>query len=163
MRTYRRLRPALLYIGIMAFLVAPGGCKQGEKASAMSEDIPSDLKIIIGQQGTFAGRSMGYSINADGAVLRWEGKFPEEHVEARASAPEAQVEQLWKHAREIGFLQMQEQVMSTVNTFVNVTANGESRRVTWDRRDENALTAAQQFYDACMEVAAGAFEGSEGQ
>jgi len=159
MSFYQVFGRALLCTGIIACLT--GSCKQGEKTSSMTQEIPSDLKIIFGQQGTFAGRSMGYSINGTGEVIRWEGKYPEEHTEATATVSEDEIQRLWRHAQKIGFLEMKEQAMSTVNMFITVTADGESRRVTWVGRDEDALTPAQKFYDECLAVAKAALEQEE--
>lgn len=129
------------------------GCKSGDRAAG----VPSDLKIVFGQEGTFAGRGMGYSIDAFGEVVRWEGKFPEEVVEARAKIDHRQVRRLWRRAEEIGFLHMQDQAMATVTSFITVTARGDSRRVTWTERDDTSLTPAQEFFDECMSVAKAAF------
>ena len=145
-------RIAALSTILAVSLMGANGCKHAEE-SASAEEIPSDLKIVFGQQGTFAGRGMGYSIDASGEVVRWEGKFPGENTEASATVEENHVRSLWNHAQEIGFLEMQDQAMSTINYFVTLTANGESRRVTWIERNEDALTPAQRFYDECRAVA----------
>ncbi len=163
MKFFQTYRIAALSTLFGMLLMGYGGCKQTEQKPTMeeerqtvrtgSDDVPADLKIIFGQQGTFAGRGMGYSINAGGEVLRWEGKYPEENTEASATVDAAHVQRLWKYAQEIGFLEIQEQAMATVNNFITLTAGGESRRVTWVQRDEDALTPAQKFYDECMVVA----------
>jgi hypothetical protein len=131
------------------------GCKSGDQSARR---VPSDLRIVFGYDGTFAGRSMGYSINALGEVVRWEGKYPEEVVEATARVDRKHVERLWRRAEEIDFLKMQEQAMATVNSFITVSARADSRRVTWVNRDETALTPVQEFFDECMSVAKAAFD-----
>ena len=144
---------ALLTMIFMLGITVSAGCKRGEKAASTEMSIPADLKIVLGHTGGFAGRSMGYSIYANGDVLKWEGKYPEENRQATAIVDQDHVQQLWNHASEIKILEMQEQVMGNVTWFITVTADGESRRVTWAKRDEEALTPAQQFFDDCMEVA----------
>jgi hypothetical protein len=142
-------------------MIAILGCKHGEKTSG-DEPLPEDLQFVFGVEGAFAGRGMGYIIHRSGEVIRWEGKYPGEVIEATAVVDAAQVRRLWKMAEEIGFLKMSEQVMATVNTFITVTAGGESSRVTWVERDENALTPAQKFYDECVVVARTALGEDEG-
>ena len=137
---------------MIALLIGAGGCKNGESASDGSA-VPPDLEIIFGQQGTFAGRGMGYSIDANGNVVRWEGKYPGEVTEAEATIDSKQVRRLWRRAEDIEFLSMQDQAMATVYSFISVTAGGESRRVTWAERDADAPTPAQEFFDECMETA----------
>ena len=141
---------------LMVMMLTAAGCKGGENA-AENASIPSDLRIIVGQQGTFAGRGMGYTIDAAGNVSRWEGKYPGEIVQADTTIEPGQVEQLWRRAEEIGFLSMQDQEMASIYNFVSVRARGESRRVTWTQRDDDAPTPAQAFYDECMQTARAAF------
>lgn len=152
------MRPAQKTLGslLMVMMLTGAGCKGGENA-AENASIPSDLRIIVGQQGTFAGRGMGYTIDAAGNVSRWEGKYPGEIVQADTTIDRGQVEQLWRRAEEIGFLSMQDQEMASMYNFVSVRAGGESRRVTWTKREEDAPTPAQAFYDECMQTAKSAF------
>lgn len=138
---------------MIALLMGAGGCKTGEESASTGSDVPSDLEIVFGQQGTFAGRGMGYSINAAGEVVRWEGKYPGELKEARAAIDPKHVRRLWHRAEEIEFLSMQDQTMATLHSFISVSAGGESRRVTWAERAEGSPTPAQDFFDECMETA----------
>lgn len=138
---------------MIVLLLGAGGCKNGEKSASAGSAVPSDLKIVFGQQGTFAGRGMGYSIDAVGDVVKWEGKYPGEIREAQAEIDPKQVRRLWHRAEEIDFLSMKDQAMATAHQFITVSAGGESRRVTWVARDEDAPTPAQAFYDECMATA----------
>ena len=152
------LKHALLIPVPMLLLMSLAGCKCAEKMASSDNGVPADLKITFGREGTFGGRSMGYSITGDGQVIQWEGRYPEERTEATASIDTAHVRTLWEHAEAIGFLNLRDQAMATVSSFITLSAGGESRRVTWTARDENALTPAQEFFDACMEVATNALE-----
>lgn len=138
---------------MIIMLSAGAGCKHGEGSGSADGEIPSDLLIIFGQQGTIAGRGAGYSIDAAGEVVRWEGKYPGEDTTAAAAVGRDHVRMLWDRARDIGFLSMEDQAMASMYYFVSVTADGESRRVTWTPRGQDAPTPAQSFYDECMEVA----------
>ncbi len=159
------LRNAMLWVVPAFMLVGLAGCKCGESSSSSSgQEIPADLTILFGRQGTFAGRSMGYSINADGDVVRWEGKFPGENQLAAATVGRHEVRRLWRRAEEIGFLQMKEQAMATEGLFITLSAGGESRRVTWVARAGEAKTPVQAFFDECMDVAKTALgEKSDGE
>ncbi|MBT8400971.1 MAG: hypothetical protein KJO98_10890 [Rhodothermia bacterium] len=153
MKSLQGYRIATLPIVVAILLMGSNGCKHTEENRPMTSEVPSDLKIIFGQQGTFAGRGMGYSIAGSGEVLRWEGKYPEENIEASAVTDSGHIQSLWQRAQEIDFLEMRDQSMSTVHYFVTMTANGESRRVTWVERNEESLTQAQEFYEECRAVA----------
>ena len=154
------VRPAMILAFVLFVAFAAAACKNGEKTAGEGQP-PDDLEIVFGMEGAFAGRGMGYTIRRDGEVERWEGKFPGENREAAATISADEVSRLWKRAEEIGFLQMSDQVMATTNSFITVTAGGESTRVTWVERDEDALTAAQQFFDECMAVAKAALGEEE--
>lgn len=141
--------------GALLLMIASliGGCKNGEESASARSDVPTDLEIVVGQQGTFAGRGMGYSINALGEVVRWEGKYPGEIIEDHATITPKQVQRLWHRAEEIDILSMKEQSMASIHSFITVSAGGESRRVTWTEREEDAPTPAQALFDECMETA----------
>ena len=142
------------YASLALAMLFFAGCKSGGQTT---RSVPSDLRIVFGYEGTFAGRSMGYSITAAGQVVRWEGKYPEEVVEATARIDRKHVERLWRRAEEIEFLRMKEQAMATVSSFITVSAQGDSRHVTWAERDETDLSPPQEFFDECMSVAKAAF------
>ena len=153
MRHVYAFTPSILLLIVLSM----AGCKNGEESASDGGDVPPDLEIIFGQQGTFAGRGMGYSINAAGEVVRWEGKYPGEIAEAETTIAPKQVKRLWQHAEDIGFLSMQDQAMATTYYFISVSAAGESRRVTWVGREKDAPTPSQTFFDKCMETARAAF------
>ena len=137
-------------------LMGMSGCKHGEKTP--SDAIPSDFSITCGIQGTFAGRSLGYSIDALGEVVQWEGKYPGEIRQATAMLDRKEVGRLWQRAEDIKFLQMKEQAMTVEGSFVTVSAAGESRRATWAALDEREPTPAQTLFDECMSMARTALE-----
>jgi len=151
----------LIGLLLAATALSQGGCRNSEKASSVQTDVPADLKIILGHNAAPAGRLMGYTIQGDGGAIRWEGKYPGENVEASGRLDEEAVRSLWKRIQEMGFLQMQQQVPGGVHWFVNVEANGDSRRVTWSRRDTAALTPVQQLYEDCRDLVEEAVRGSE--
>ena len=138
---------------VILLLMGFAGCKGGSKATSSPDTVPGDLKIIFGRMGTFGGRSMGYSISGNGDIVRWEGKYPEENIQANAKADTESVRRLWARAEEIGFLQLKYQDMTVVGSFINVTAGGESRRVVWGDQDDGVPTGVKEFYEECLEVA----------
>jgi len=140
-----------VFLVVCVLMVA--GCKQSEQSASGGDPVPDDLKIMFGLHGAEAGRDRGHSINADGEVIQWVGLYPEQNRQATGRADAEEVRRLWSHADSIGFLEMEEQVMAAAYWFISVSANGESRRVTWVERDDAAPTPAQEFFDACSEVA----------
>lgn len=142
--------PAIIALTVL-LLAGLVGCKSGERAASDEDPVPTDLKMVFGMQGS--ARMQGHSIAADGTVSRWEGLFPEQNVQARSEVDRDEVRRLWHYVQRSGFLEMQEQAMAQSFWFITVTANGQSRRVTWtDRADQNPADA-QALFDACLEVA----------
>jgi len=140
--------------GILAALLVAstvGGCKHSEKAMS----VPSDFQIMVGQEGGFAGRMNGYTFEADGSVVQWEGKYPGENTRADAPADKERAETLWKQAVEANIMQTSQQEVGDMTWFVSIRADGETRRVTWAGWPEEGqpLTDAQQFYNNCVEAA----------
>ena len=137
---------------LVALLLASGpGCKHSEKAMAA----PSDLQIMVGQGGGFAGRMTGYTIGADGSVVEWEGKYPGENKRADAPADKERAAALWQQAVEANILETSQQEVGNMTWFVNVRADGQTRRVSWSEwpEDRTTLSDAQAFYNACVEAA----------
>ncbi|NNE33792.1 MAG: hypothetical protein HKN13_01050 [Rhodothermales bacterium] len=164
------VRGPLLQFSLIAFLsfaVLGSGCKHSEKQMddpnlAASVEVPSDLQIIAGQSGGFAGRSTGYTFSADGSVVEWEGKYPGENERATAPADLKRASSLWQHATDAAILQTTQQAVGNMTWFVTVTAGGESRRVSWAEWPEEggALSDAQVFYNKCVEMAKDALSNS---
>jgi len=135
---------------------------RGAGAGAAAGDLPPDLTILFGRTGGVAGQLQGHSIRADGSVLRWNGKAPEEHVQAEGQLARDQVAALWAHVQAADVFGQQRQDMDPVVSFVNVTANGESRRVAWHvpLGEDPPDTPIQGLFDALQEAARAAIEAA---
>jgi hypothetical protein len=161
-RRRRLIYRCVLAAGAILIMAGPG-CKHGEGASPGESGIPRDLAITCGIQGIQGGRGNGYTINGNGEVVRWEGRYPGHNRYATAVADTSTIWKLWEHAERINFLEMRDQAMAVTYWFISVSANGESRRHTWVERNEEALTPAQEFFDECMNVARTAMREEQGR
>jgi len=151
--------------GLVLGLMACSNKKQVTKPTAIVQEVdqsghlPADFKLLIGMGGGVGGRVQGYSLDADGASQKWEGKYPEENVQHRGQLTNEDVNSLWEHIKEIEYFAIKQQDMTGSGNFIMVTANGVSHRVSW----KNALgrqpdaTPWQMLYDRCVELVTASF------
>ena len=154
---------ALLAFSTLAVLLGTACSPTGEIASDSStETPPADLVVLFGRHGVGGSGVAGYTIRADGTVLRWEGIAPESTVLAEGRVGADRVQALWDHLRAVGFWERQQQAMNPTH-FITATANGESRRVTWHAPIGAAPpdTDVQRLYDDFDGVARSAFAAPE--
>lgn len=121
------LSPAVALLSLLLM----AACSPSRHAGADAGAPPSDLSLLFGRTGGLGGQMQGHSIRADGTVLRWDGKAPEERVQAEGHLDPDQMAALWARVQEADVFSMQRQDMAPTVTFVNVTAHGDSRRVAW--------------------------------
>ena len=134
--------PRLMLLAL-SLLLALGACtcraSSDERAPAAASTetvcdtmrVPSDLHIVLGQTGGLAGRMRGYSLRADGTVQRWEGKYVEEHVQARRTVSPERIAAIWRRVQAVDYFEHAQQAMSHQTAFLRVTAEGRSHRVSW--------------------------------
>lgn len=133
-------------MGGLCLVAACATERPARTATADSSTMPNDLIIVTGQTGGFAGRMRGYSIRADGRVWRWEGKHVEENVLAEATMPPEVVDSLWRRVQASDFFSQSQQVREE-RAFLSVTADGESRHVSWTATPiDSADTPIGQLY-----------------
>lgn len=117
-------------------------------------ELPPDFKLLIGMGGGVGGRVQGYSLDADGATQKWEGKYPEENVQDRGQLANEDVSSLWEHIKKIEYFAIKRQDMTGSGHFIMVTANGVSHRVSWQNvlGEQPDATSWQMLYDRCVEM-----------
>lgn len=135
-----------------AVLLALGACANSahrHRTVAANEAPPADLVVLVGR-ATGGGRVQGHSIRADGSVLRWEGRYPEETVQARGRLAPDSVRALWARIRAADGMETGGQDILTPGYSLSVTANGTARRVTWHVPLGTSLpdTPLQRLHDA---------------
>lgn len=154
--------PRLWLGGAVLLLMLLGAACAGKQAASTSGDaaVPDDLHIILGTTGMATGGMQGWSIRGDGSVMAWAGKAPEAEVRATGTLAPEQVADLWAAVQEVGFFDIQEQAMVTRAAFINVTAQGQARRVSWARPlgSDGSDTALEQLYTRLQEAASAALD-----
>ena len=154
---------------VFGFIVVASSCSN--KAQVATPDsiqaayepaqTPSDFKMMIGRGGGVGGRVHGYSVDGEGIVQKWEGKYPEENIQRTGTLTSDDVHALWRYIEDIDYFSMNQQDMSGIGPFIMVTANGTSHRVSWEipLGQQPDSTAWQQLYDRCVDMADDVLQG----
>ena len=118
--------------------------------------LPPDFKLLIGMGGGVGGRVQGFSIDAEGASQKWEGKYPEENVQDTGQLTHEDVNAVWEHIKDMDYFAIKKQDMTGTGNFIMVTANGVSHRVSWKNElgQQPDSTPWQRLYDRCVGLVA---------
>ena len=140
------------------------GCvgKNERTAAASGESAlkaPSDLAVVIGRTGEFAGRQSGFRFG-EGTVTRWEGKFPGENVLAEAEITEAEMDSLWQLLGSVDFFGSSVQEMGEQTRFMEARTGEQSRRMEWAVQLGGASAHADfdALYESCRVLAISVLE-----
>lgn len=144
----------------LALLLIAAACSPSRQAGADAGTPPPDFVVLFGRTGGMAGQMQGHTIRADGTVLRWDGKSPEERVQAEGRLDPDQMAALWARVQAAEVFSMQRQDMDPTVTFVTVTADGDSRRVAWHvpLGETPPDTPIQALYDDLVATALAALD-----
>lgn len=154
-----------LFTCLLALLMLAPACsgkkKVNQSAQASSENaIPEDFQLTIGTSGGFAGRMNGYTIEANGTVTQWEGKYPGENTIQTGQLTAEEVASIWHQLEEAAYFEHQQQDEGNMTTFMNARANGTTHRVTWPQQLGEAPSGSkmQQLHATCMEITMQGFD-----
>lgn len=154
-------------VGILAILLVAfsivlllTGCSQKKVASSAetmastASSVPDDFELVIGMMGMQAGRMQGYTVNANGIVISWEGKYEGENVRKEVQLTEEQLNTLWAEVEESRFFEQPAGGKGVSSHFVRVMAEGESKRITWNNPPGTQSVAGpvQQLYLDCSNL-----------
>lgn len=156
---------AALFVSLLALIILAPACSSKKKinqsaAASSAGAIPADFQLIVGTSGGFAGRMNGYTIEANGAVTQWEGKYPGENVTQTGQLNAEEMAELWHEMEEAAYFDYQQQEAGNMTTFMNARADGKTHRVTWPRQlgEVPAGSKMQVLHAACMEIIAQGFD-----
>ena len=115
---------------------------------------PDDFQMTFGITGLPAGRMQGYTVHADGTLIQWEGKYPGENVRREGKLTPDQVNEIWTDVETSSYFTQSDMGKGLSNHFMNITADGESKRVTWNQAPGQPPLegAVQSLYNSCNTV-----------
>ncbi len=142
----------LLLLSLGSGLVACGGANGTRTMDAM----PPDFSIVIGSGGGYSGMWEGHRIDADGAVTAWSGVAEREEARRVGSLSESHMASLWQRIHDDGLLDLQISESGNLTTFIEMTANGSTRRLSWatGSQAEDPTSTAASVYQYVRDVIA---------
>ncbi len=112
------------------------------------DSMPADFSIVIGSGGGFSGLWEGHRIDADGAMTAWRGVGEQQESRRIGSLTKSHMEDLWQRIHDDGLLDLQISESGNHTTFIEMTTNGSTRRLSWatgSQVDDPAATAATVY------------------
>lgn len=154
-----RQRRAPIFLVIVSVITCLGssGCAGSQRAQ-MHDDVPPDFVIVLGQGGGFSGMWEGHSVRADGTVTAWRGldREDERHLGTLSAQ---QLENIWQRLNHDDLLDRSLAETGNLTSFLEVTAGGSTRRLTWasgaDTDDATVAAAESAFQEIRRMVTAG--------
>lgn len=139
-------------------LLLVAACSNPSRSPSGEAPVPDDLEVVLGMEGGFAGRMTGYTLTADGAVTRWEGKYVGENVRRTGQASADEVAALWRRTQAADFFAREQRRTGNMTRFLTIRADARSHRVSWPTGPgtDAADTSLHALYDAWEALAEGA-------
>ncbi len=94
-------------------------------------EIPEDFRIVFGNGGGFAGLWEGFTVESNGQVLRWLGRYAEDKAQPAGSLGTAQVAELWMCLENHQFFVTESDVRGNMTGIIEATAHADTHRVFW--------------------------------
>jgi hypothetical protein len=116
--------------------------------------VPSDLRLVTGEGGGFAGEWNGYTVDSSGSVFSWQGFKAEENSKRTSILKAAQLRELWKSIADGHFFEIDSSGTGNMTQFMTVSANGKVHRVSWAKPGATASdpTPVQRIFNTCRGI-----------
>jgi hypothetical protein len=146
---------------LLLFASAWGGACTGSRSGQNAPlNVPADFRLLIGEGGGFTGSYAGYLVHADGSVFEWRSRSAAEDTVLLAHLTPAQLEALRERVAQ-GLTNVDFNEPGNVSAFIDLTDEGQRRRVTWVRSaaEESAEAARlEELYRHVLSLLSGAIE-----
>jgi hypothetical protein len=95
------------------------------------QDVPADLQVAFGAGGGFTGQWEGYTVRADGTVLRWEGAGVGDGARPAGRLRPEQVDSIWTRLQAERFFAWPAGEAGNATGFIEVVARADTHAVAW--------------------------------
>ena len=132
-------------------------CSKSSKKADDQIAIPAQFSIMFGQGGGFTGRWSGYTIEADGTLLKWDGRYAEDGAKPIAQLTPEQMGSLWQCVNDHNFFDRIREEYGNQTAIMRVTAEADTHRVSWKpvvRESKYPLTPLDSLYFQVHELIA---------
>lgn len=126
-----RIAPHLPVGLVLGLLFLAGACSNAQQTMEPPVVIPEDFRVVFGKGGGFAGLWEGFTVDANGQVLKWMGRYAEDKAQPAGSLGTAQVAELWAHLEAHRFFALQADTRGNMTGVIEATAHADTHRVFW--------------------------------
>ena len=91
----------------------------------------------------------GFTVEAGGSVLRWSGFIEGDDEQPAGTLSEAQMAEIWQRLSHDDLLNLDLSETGNMTAFIEVSAEGETRRLSWEvgtETDNDSASAADAAY-----------------
>lgn len=160
------MRLADFVLCMIGFMVLAVGCRSSRNAEApvapqqiavLEDPIPGDLRVSWGSGGGITGRWSGYTIEADGRLMAWQGQLALENPTPAGQVPADSLRAIWKAVSDMHFFDVERTEPANMTSVLEVVAEGRTHRVTWPARVEGiepAVSPIDALFARCHAIAA---------
>ncbi len=113
---------------------------------------PADLSVSLGRGGGFSGMWEGVRVEQDGAVIHWSGLGEGGDERRGGTLTEAQMADIWQRLNEDDLLRTNLSETGNMTSFIEVTANGSTHRISWEVGSEAEIAAAGAADNAYRDI-----------
>lgn len=143
--------------GVLIFSLLCVSCsKKNKQPDGTPKNVPSDFSIRFGEGGGFTGLWKGYTIQADGTILSWQGRMAGENPKIAGQVSVEQVQALWQEIQNADFFVTQADQKGNMTKFMLVTANSKSHEVSWPgemgQKAASAPNSLEQLQQFCQKI-----------
>jgi len=139
---------------LIAICLCSSACV-GTRDAHTASSRPADLSVSLGRGGGFSGIWEGVRVEQDGAVIRWTGLGEREDGRRSGTLTESQMADIWRRLNEDDLLKTNLSETGNMTSFIEVTANGATHKISWEVGSEtefDASGAAEKAYRDVMEI-----------
>jgi hypothetical protein len=132
-----------------------GACSKNSKKIDNPVVIPDGFSVMFGAGGGFAGLWNGYTVQADGSVLQWKGRYAEERTAPAGELSPEQMQILWTCLDKHQFFAQDLQDYGNQTAVIRVTTAVDTHRVAWRpvvRESKEAWTPLDSLYFQMEEI-----------
>ena len=128
------LRPFLMmcctFVGAI-LLFQLGACSSAKNTPDPLVDVPENFRVVFGQGGGFAGLWEGFTVQPDGSVLEWQGRYQEDGAKPSGQLDAEQIGLLWQCVEEHDFFTQEQDDRGNMTGHIRIFANADTHQVFW--------------------------------
>ncbi len=143
-----KLNLIAVVVAIASFM-AIWSCSHIRSNNSMQKDPRPEFSLLFGEGGGITGLWQGFTVGADGLILRWEGRVAGENAKTAGFLSRDELVSIWKRSTELGLLAPGISQKGDLTYYVLLTSNGSKKEYTWIEDGSSSSKILHNFYSYC--------------